>query len=150
MKRVWLALVCATLAFGSAVAEDAAVAAYAKAQEARIAEQAAKETTPRRRLEMEYLLRQDYGVRLERERAKKIRSGTLRTDETEALRAERQALLKQVEALDEKIAKASEKAPEIVALDAVRAANSKRLDVLRNELLPPSMRKANQAAPKTE
>ena len=74
----------------------------------------------------------------------------MRTDETEALRAERQALLKQVEALDEKIAKASEKAPEIVALDAVRAANSERLDVLRNELLPPSMRKANQAAPKTE
>ena len=60
MKRVWLALVCAALAFGSAVAEDAAVAAYAKAQEARIAEQAAKETTPRRRLEMEYLLRLQY------------------------------------------------------------------------------------------
>lgn len=153
MRRVWLALACATVALGQAAAKeeaaavkDAAVAAYAEAQEARIAERIKGEPTARRRLEMEYLLRQDYDIRLAQEREARIRSGKPTTPETEALRAERQALLRQVEALDAKIAKASEKAPEIVALDALRKTNDERLETLRNELLPPSQRKAQPAA----
>lgn len=134
-----LACVCLALA-GQAWAEASPVAAFAAKNEARMKERVEAAKLPRARVEMEYLMRQDYTIRLERERVRLLRSGALTTPEVERLRAERKALLRQIEDLDKRIEAASEQAPEIVELDAVRAANKERIEALRDQLLPPSAR----------
>ena len=95
-----------------------------------------RERTSVRRVQMEYLARQDYALRLEREAEKLVRGGKLTTPEVEALRAQRQALMEQVKALDEQIAEASRKAPEVLELQALGKANEERLAVLREAILP--------------
>lgn len=137
--RLWFLSICSVL-FGSAVmaAEKSAMALFAEAQEAEIHAKVAAETLPLRRIQMEYLLRQGYALRLGQEEARAIRSGQLTTPEVEALRKERAALLAQVEALDRQIAEASRKAPEMVELRALAEANEKRLDELRSVLAPPA------------
>ncbi len=122
------------------------MAAFAAKNEARMKERVEAAKLPRARMEMEYLMRQDYTIRLERERVRLLRSGALTTPEVERLRAERKALLRQIEDLDKRIEAASEQAPEIVELDAVRAANKERIEALRDQLLPPSAREGSAPA----
>ncbi len=135
MKAWLIAVACACLAVGQGVAESD-VAALAKAQEAHIAERRAAEKFPRAKARAELSQRQDYDRILARERARLLRSGLLTTPEAEALRAARKAKLEELKALDKQIAAACEKAPEIVELDAIREANAKRLEEIRNNLSP--------------
>lgn len=132
-----LMVLCVAFAAGVvSAAEGSAVTQWAEKQEAQIAERVGRERTAVRRVQMEYLARQDYALRLEREAEKLVRGGKLTTPEVEALRAQRKALLEQVQALDEQIAEASRKAPEILELQALGKANEERLAVLREAILP--------------
>lgn len=117
-------------------AEGSVVTPWAEKQEAQIAERVARERSAVRRVQMEYLARQDYALRVEREQERLVRGGKLTTPEVEALRAQRKALLEQLQALDGQIAEASRKAPEILELQALGKANEERLAVLREALLP--------------
>ena len=117
-------------------AEGSVVTQWAEKQEAQIAERVARERSAVRRVQMEYLARQDYALRVEREQERLVRGGKLTTPEVEALRAQRKALLEQLQALDGQIAEASRKAPEILELQALGKANEERLAVLREALLP--------------
>lgn len=117
-------------------AEGSVVTQWAEKQEAQIAERVARERSAVRRAQMEYLARQDYALRVEREQERLVRGGKLTTPEVEALRAQRKALLEQLQALDGQIAEASRKAPEILELQALGKANEERLAVLREALLP--------------
>lgn len=117
------------------------VAAFAVKQEAAIAERVGRETLPRRRLQTEYLMRQDYSLRLEREQQELVRTGSLTTDEMERLRVQRKALVAQLRALDVQLAEAALKAPEIREIQALAEANEARLGALRQALAPASQRK---------
>lgn len=141
--RLWFLGICSVLFCGAVVAaEKSAVALFAEAQEAEIRTKVAAETLPLRRLQMEYLLRQGYALRLGQEEARAIRSGRLTTPEVEALRKARAELLAKLEEMDRQIDEASRKAPEIVELRAVAEANEKRLDELRGVLAPASAGRA--------
>lgn len=132
-----LMVLCVAFAAGVvSAAEGSVVTQWAEKQEAQIAERVERERTSVRRVQREYLARQDYALRLEREAEKLVRGGKLTTPEVEALRAQRKALLEQLQALDEQIAEASRKAPEILELQALGKANEERLAVLREAILP--------------
>lgn len=137
MKKVVILAFCLFLSAGSLMALSD-VAAFAAAQEANLAKRLEKETFPARRLQLEYLLRQDYSLRMEQEKEKAVHSGKLSTPETESLKTERRALIEQLKALDAKIVEASYKAPEIQELTAIIEANEKRIAALR-ELLAPEL-----------
>ena len=134
--RALLMLCLVWLAGVVSAAEGSVVTQWAEKQEAQIAERVGRERTAMRRVQMEYLARQDYALRMEREQTRLIRGGKLTTPEVEALRAQRQALVAQIQALDEQIAEASLKAPEILELQALGKANEERLAVLREAILP--------------
>ncbi len=140
MKRILLLtlFVVASLCF----AEVSPVVAYATKAEAEIRARVEKETMPRRRVQMEYMSRQDYALRLEDEQNKMIRSGRLTTPEVERLKAERDALFEQITAFEKAIEKASLEAPEVKELQAVMKANEERIEALRIVLMPESLRKA--------
>lgn len=136
MQLRGLMVLCVALAAGVVSAAEGSVTQWAEQQEAQIAERVGRERTSVRRVQMEYLARQDYALRLEREAEKLVRGGKLTTPEVEALRAQRKALLEQVQALEEQIDAASRKAPEILELQALGKANEERLAVLREAILP--------------
>ena len=134
--RALLMLCLVWLAGVVSAAEGSVVTQWAEKQEAQIAERVGRERTAMRRVQMEYFARQDYALRLEQQAEKLVRGGKLTTPEVEALRAQRQALVAQIQALDEQIAEASLKAPEILELQALGKANEERLAVLREAILP--------------
>ena len=136
MQLRGLMVLCVALAAGVVSAAEGSVTQWAEQQEAQIAERVGRERTSVRRVQMEYLARQDYALRLEQQAEKLVRGGKLTTPEVEALRAQRKALLEQVQVLDEQIAEASRKAPEILELQALGKANEERLAVLREAILP--------------
>lgn len=132
-----LMVLCVVFVAGvMSAAKGSVVTQWAEKQEAQIAERVGRERTAVRRAQMEYLVRQEYALRLEQQAEKLVRGGKLTTPEVEALRAQRKALLEQVQALDEQIAEASRKAPEILELQALGKANEERLAVLREAILP--------------
>lgn len=136
MQLRGLMVLCVALAAGVVSAAEGSVTQWAEQQEAQIAERVGRERTSVRRVQMEYLARQDYALRLEQQAEKLVRGGKLTTPEVEALRAQRKALLEQVQALEEQIDAASCKAPEILELQALGKANEERLAVLREAILP--------------
>ncbi len=136
MQLRGLMVLCVALAAGVVSAVEGRVTQWAEQQEAQIAERVGRERTSVRRVQMEYLARQDYALRLEQQAEKLVRGGKLTTPEVEALRAQRKALLAQLQVLDEQIAEASRKAPEILELQALGKANEERLAVLREAILP--------------
>ena len=136
MQLRGLMVLCVALAAGVVSAAEGSVTQWAEQQEAQIAERVGRERTSVRRVQMEYLARQDYALRLEQQAEKLVRGGKLTTPEVEALRAQRKALLAQLQVLDEQIAAASRKAPEILELQALGKANEERLAVLREAILP--------------
>lgn len=144
MTRAVLFVLCLSLSAAPLTALSP-VAAFAEKQETSIAERVENEKFPLRRLQMEYLLRQDYSLRLERQKEKLIRSGKLTTPEIETLKSERRALTDQLKALDEKIVKASDKAPEIRELMALVEANEQRIAALREHLAPELNSKPTQS-----
>lgn len=148
MTRTAFFILCLSLAAAPLPALSV-VAAFAAKQEATIAERVAKEKYPLSRLHMEYLLRQDYSLRMEQQKEKLIRSGTLSTPEVETLKAERDALLKQLKALDGKILTASAQAPEIKELTTLVEANEKRIAALR-ELIAPGLNSKTDQSKVTE
>lgn len=135
MSRV-VSLTVALLLFAGSLPALSEVATFAEKQERSIAERVSREKFPLRKLQMEYLLRQGYTLRLEEMKERTIRSGRLSTPEIETLKAERQALVDQLKALDGKITEASAKAPEIEELKAVLEANEKRIAAIRETLAP--------------
>ncbi len=120
------------------------VAEFAAQQEAAIAERVQAEQLPKARLQTEFMLRQDYALRLAIEQRKMVRSERLTTPEIERLKAEREALFKQLEALELALEKAALEAPEIKELQAVIKTNRERIDALREVLMPDSLRKASE------
>ena len=136
MQLRGLMVLCVALAAGVVSAAEGSVTQWAEQQEAQIAERVGRERTSVRRVQMEYLARQDYALRLEQQAEKLVRGGKLTTPEVEALRAQRKALLAQLQVLDEQIAEASRKAPEILELQALGKANEERLAELREAILP--------------
>lgn len=139
MKLWSIALACACLITGQAMAESE-LADFAKAREARIAKICKAEKTPRGKLRREAIQRNDYERALVERREALIASGTLSTPELEALREERKGLERQLQDLDRRIAEASEKAPEVVELDAVRRANAERIAAIKDTLSPQARR----------
>ena len=125
--------------------------AFAKEREELIAKASAMERTPRGALRREVIQRNDYERALVKQRTAMIRSGELTTPEVEALRKQREALVAQLIDLDKAIEAASEKAPEIVELDAVRKANAERLESVKAKLSPPAQPNQEQdVKPQTE
>lgn len=135
MTKFAILMLCLALSTGSLMALSP-VAEFAAKQEETISQRVAKEQYPKRKLQMEFLLRQDYAFRLEREKENLVRAGKLTTPEVEKLKEERRALLEQLTALDAKIVEASYKAPEIQELSDISEANEKRIAALRAALVP--------------
>ena len=104
------------------------IAQFAEQQESLIDARLKEEKVPFRRQKAEFLYRQAYANRLQREGEVLLRSGTLTTERVEVLRAQRKDLLKQLEALDKQIAEASLEAPEMIELKAIEEANNDRID----------------------
>ncbi|MBO7181864.1 MAG: hypothetical protein J6V91_03645 [Kiritimatiellae bacterium] len=121
---------CGILLAGSDIAE------FATEQEQMIQERVNAEQIPLRRQQAEFLYRQHYSNRLSRERKVLLQSGKLTTEKVEALRAERQKLVEQLEALDQQITEASMEAPEIIELQAIIEANNDRIEELRRSIMP--------------
>lgn len=109
---------------------------FAEQQETLIDARVKQEKIPIRRQRSEFLYRQAYANRLQRERDALLRSGTLTTAQVELLRAQRSDLLKQLEALDKQIEEASLEAPEMIELKAIEEANNNRIETLRKNLYP--------------
>lgn len=114
------------------------VAQFAQQQETAIQECVAKEKLPLRQQQTEFLLRQRYAIRIEQLRKTMLRSGKLTTDEVEQLRKQREALLTQLETLDQAISVASLKAPEMIELQAIEDANRERIKALHKDIMPES------------
>lgn len=144
MLKIVICILCLTLSAGSLMALSD-IAAYAERQEKTISTRVAEEVYPKRILQKELLLRQDYAFRLERKKEELVRSGKLTTPEVEALKEERRALIEQLKALDAKIVEASYKAPEIQELSDISEANEKRIAALRAALVPEINSKSTQS-----
>ena len=134
MKSIFILMII-TCSFGKVFALSA-LAQLAEQQEKVIQAQIEKEKVPLRRQQTEFLYRQSYATRLQRERKILLRSGTLTTEKVEALRAERRALVAQLEALDQQISEASLEAPEMIELQAIEEANNNRIEALRKSIMP--------------
>lgn len=134
MKTLFILMMIAC-SFGKAWALSE-LAQYAEKQEQLIQASLKQEKVPLRRQQTEFLYRQSYASRLQKERQIWLRSGKLTTPKVEALRAERKALLEQLEALDQKIAEASLEAPEMIELKAIEEANNNRIEALRKSIMP--------------
>jgi hypothetical protein len=134
MKTLFILMMIAC-SFGKAWALSE-LAQYAEKQEQLIQASIKQEKVPLRRQQTEFLYRQSYASRLQKERQIWLRSGKLTTPKVETLRAERKALLEQLEALDQKIAEASLEAPEMIELKAIEEANNNRIEALRKSIMP--------------
>ena len=134
MKTLFILMMIAC-SFGKAWALSE-LAQYAEKQEQLIQASIEQEKVPLRRQQTEFLYRQSYASRLQKERQIWLRSGKLTTPKVETLRAERKALLEQLEALDQKIAEASLEAPEMIELKAIEEANNNRIEALRKSIMP--------------
>ncbi len=141
MKSFWT-IVSALFLAGSLAAEGSAVAAFAEKYEGLIKARLEEATMPRQRLEMEYVLRQNYALHLAEEETRTVRSGSIKTPEIEALRAQQDDLLKQIEALDKAIEEAARKAPVILELQDVMKVNEERIDAIRKALMQDSQTQA--------
>lgn len=96
------------------------------------------------RFRYEYMMRSVYENDLMKLRTRLLRSQRLTNPAVEVLKEERSALLKKLEALEERIVVASEETPEIQVLDYQRAQNELRLQELREILTPPEERKTSK------
>jgi hypothetical protein len=134
MKTLFILMMIAC-SFGKAWALSE-LAQYAEKQEQLIQASIKQEKVPLRRQQTEFLYRQSYASRLQKERQIWLRSGKLTTPKVETLRAERKALLEQLEALDQKITEASLEAPEMIELKAIEEANNNRIEALRKSIMP--------------
>jgi chromosome segregation ATPase len=134
MKKMMLLMVTLLASGGLFAASD--VAKLAEKYEKTIQQQIKLEKIPLRRLQREFLYRQSYNNDLVRQRDILIRSGTLSTPKVEALRKEREALIEQLKALDQKITEASAEAPELIELQAILEANNNRIEELRQSIMP--------------
>lgn len=134
MKKVALLIVAIIANSGLFAASELAV--FAEEYEKTIQQQVELEQIPLRRQQREFLFRQSYNKDLNRKRDILIRSGKLSTPKVDALRKEREALLEQLENLDQKIAEASSEAPEVIALQAIIEANTNRIEELRKSIMP--------------
>lgn len=144
-----LFLLCTLGCVAGAMAAPSAVGQWAQEQEEKIAERVAAEASALRKVEAEYLARQDYALRIEREQKQLVRQRKLTTPEVAALQQQRAEMVKALEALDKRIDEAMWKAPEILELQTLDKANAERLEILRASLLPRSQRKVQpEAAPK--
>lgn len=144
MTKVAILMLCLSLSASSLMALSP-IAEFAAKQEETISKRVSKEKFPKRKLQMELLLRQDFILRLEQEKENMIRSGKLSTPEVEKLKTERLALVEQLTALDAKIIEASHKAPEIQELSDIAEANEKRIAALRDALVPELNSKSTQS-----
>lgn len=144
MTKLVICILYLSLFAGSLMAHTG-IAEFAAKQEKAISTRIENEKFPKRKLQIEYLLRQDYALRLEREKDKVVRSGKLSTPEVEVLKTERLALIEQLEALDAKIIEASYKAPEIQAFSELAEANEKRIAAIREALAPEHTSKSTQS-----
>ncbi len=96
------------------------------------------------RFRYEYMMRSAYESDLMKLRTRLLRSKRLTNPAVEVLKEERLALLKKLEALEERIVAASEDTPEIQVLDYQRTQNELRLQELREILTPPEERKTSK------
>lgn len=100
--------------------------------------------TSAQRIKLEFMMRTVFEEDLVKLRGRLLRSQRLTNPKVEELKGVRQALLKQLEELDERIATASEDTPEIEVLDHQREVNERRLAELRVILTPPEDRKPSK------
>lgn len=134
------------LALGASGAEASGVSdkvmgevkALVEKEEARIAGFVAAEKAPLRKLQMEYLRRQDASARLAEELRRAVMTEAFTSPEVERLRAERQALQAKLEAVREALVKAGYETEGAKALQAAIDGNEKRLVALRATLWPKS------------
>lgn len=144
-KRMFLA-VGLMLAFGASGAEASEapgggldeVKSLVEREEARIAGFVAEEKTPLRKLQMEYLRRQDAAVRLADELRRAVMTEAFSSPEVERLRAERKALQTKLAAVREALVAAGYETEGAKAMQAAMAENEKRLTALRATLWPKS------------
>ncbi len=150
MKLLWMMLlvvalaspgVCTTPApseqHSPKVAQELAyVADYAQKQEAQIVARLAQETNALRKLQLEYMLRQDYGNRLARERDKAVQGEQFTSPKIEQLRAKREVLLKELEALRKAIREAGYETAGARAIETLMDTNNSQVDAMRNVLWP--------------
>lgn len=118
--------------------------AYVKANEARIADALKQVDEPLVRARLELQMRELLTVDFEQYRKRMMSSGQATTPEVEALKAKREALLKEAYALEKQIFDASAAAPEVQAFDQHREANEDRIRNLRENLtlMTPAERRA--------
>lgn len=109
--------------------------------------QLAAEKNPAIRARLELHLRQTFGYDLEAYRKRILQSGKLTTPKVDELKAKREALIQEIEALNQTILKASEDAPAVRVLDQHRDANLEAISALREELsvMTPAQRRALEA-----
>lgn len=116
----------------------AEVKALIEREEARIAGFVAEEKTPLRKLQMEYLRRQDAAARLADELRRAVMTEAFSSPEVERLRTERKALQAKLEAVREALVAAGYETEGAKAMQAAMAENEKRLTALRATLWPKS------------
>lgn len=114
------------------------VRALVEKQEALVAERVAAEKTPLRRLQMEYLQRQDVSARLGEELRRAVMTEAFPSPEVERLRAERKVLQARLAAVREALVAAGYETEGAKAMRAALAENERRLAALRETLWPKS------------
>lgn len=110
--------------------------AYAAEQEALIASRVEAEASPLRRLQMEYLQRQNYTARLSEALRQAVRTEQFSSPEVEKLQAERQALQERLRAIHEELQQAGMETERAKAVQAAIEKNEQRVSELRQSLFP--------------
>lgn len=123
-------LLCVTLR------ADGNLEAFTARHEADIAARVSGEKNPRRKLQLEYLLRQRYDEAMQRRIEQLVKGPTLESPELTELRARRDALMKDVRAVEEAIVKVGYDTEPVKAQQEVRKANADRIAALYGELWP--------------
>lgn len=144
MTRMSLVIV-ALLLLARGLRAESELAQFAQQYEEKIQERVEKERVPMRRQQTELALRQNYTYTLLKKRDDLLRSGQLVTDEVVRLRAKREALIAELNALSDEILEASKKAPEILELQAIEEANLRRIKELQRCLTPDNARETDAA-----
>lgn len=146
MKRAMFLAVGLMLALGASGAKASGepdkaldeVKSLVEREEARIAGFVAEEKTPLRKLQMEYLRRQDAAAHLAEELRRAVMTEAFSSPEVERLRAERKVLQAKLEAVREALVTAGYETEGAKAMQAAMAENEKRLVALRATLWPKS------------
>lgn len=126
--------------------------AYVATCQSHIQSELAKADDALFRARLELQLRIVFAADMDRYRRKMMASNKLTTPEIEKLRLEREALIRQIHALDDAIIEASVEAPEVQALDKHRANNATCIDELKERLtlMTPVERRALEAKKASE